>query len=128
MWPRGPRTKFHFLLIFKLNFTLSLWCVVVNTVFSSLCSSSLCAPPSSLCPSQPACQLAYDGDVHQLYHLLMKDASHLNVQEKSSGDTPLIAACRRGNVRVVEYLLENGADVSLTNQVLKAADVTSCEL
>lgn len=58
----------------------------------------------------------------------MKDASLLNVQEKSSGDTPLIAACRRGNTRVVEYLLENGADVNLTNQVLKAADVTSCEL
>lgn len=66
--------------------------------------------------SEPACQLAYEGNVHQLYHLLMKDASLLNVQEKSSGDTPLIAACRRGNVKVVEYLLKNGADVSLTNQ------------
>lgn len=58
----------------------------------------------------------------------MKDASHLNVQEKSSGDTPLIAACRRGNVSLVEYLLENGADVNLTNQVQKTADVTRCEL
>ncbi|XP_075891284.1 ankyrin repeat domain-containing protein 22 [Nelusetta ayraudi] len=66
--------------------------------------------------SEPACQLAYDGNVHQLYQLLMTDASQLNVQEKSSGDTPLIAACRRGKVKVVEYLLKNGADVHLTNQ------------
>lgn len=66
--------------------------------------------------SEPACQLAYDGNVHQLYQLLMTDASQLNVQEKSSGDTPLIAACRRGKVKVVEYLLKNRADVHLTNQ------------
>lgn len=46
----------------------------------------------------------------------MTDASQLNVQEKSSGDTPLIAACRRGKVKVVEYLLKNRADVHLTNQ------------
>lgn len=53
----------------------------------------------------------------------MTDASQLNVQEKNSGDTPLIAACRRGNVKVVEYLLKNGADVHLTNQVgLRATD------
>lgn len=73
---------------------------------------------------QPACQLAYDGNVHQLYQLLVTDASQLNVQEKNSGDTPLIAACRRGNVKVVEYLLKNGADVHLTNQVeLQAIDL-----
>nr|XP_046233416.1 ankyrin repeat domain-containing protein 22 isoform X2 [Scatophagus argus] len=66
--------------------------------------------------SEPACQTAYDGDVHQLYHLLREDPTHLNVQEEHSGDTPLIAACRRGNLRVVQYLLENGADVHLTNK------------
>lgn len=51
----------------------------------------------------------------------MTDASQLNVQEKHSGDTPLIAACRSGKVKVVEYLLENGADVHLTNQVEQQA-------
>lgn len=87
-------------------------------IFYFCWSSSLPPPP------QPACQLAYDGKVHQLYHLLKTDASQLNVQEKNSGDTPLIAACRRGNVKVVEYLLKNGADVHLTNQVeLRAIDV-----
>ncbi|XP_051273042.1 ankyrin repeat domain-containing protein 22 isoform X1 [Dicentrarchus labrax] len=66
--------------------------------------------------SEPSCQSAYDGDVHQLYHLLRKDPTLLNVQEEHTGDTPLIAACRRGNLRVVQYLLENGADVHLTNK------------
>ncbi|XP_041818595.1 ankyrin repeat domain-containing protein 22 isoform X1 [Chelmon rostratus] len=66
--------------------------------------------------SEPACQSAYDGDVHQLYHLLRQDPSQLNIQEEYTGDTPLIAACRHGNLRVVQYLLENGADVHLTNK------------
>ncbi|XP_076616427.1 ankyrin repeat domain-containing protein 22 [Chaetodon auriga] len=66
--------------------------------------------------SEPACQSAYDGDVHQLYHLLKKDPTHMNVQEEHTGDTPLIAACRRGNLKVVQYLLDNEADVHLTNK------------
>ncbi|XP_070783094.1 ankyrin repeat domain-containing protein 22 [Enoplosus armatus] len=66
--------------------------------------------------SEPACRSAYNGDVHQLFHLLKKDPKHLNVQEEHTGDTPLIAACRRGNLRVVRYLLDNGADVHLTNK------------
>ncbi|XP_018544279.1 ankyrin repeat domain-containing protein 22 [Lates calcarifer] len=66
--------------------------------------------------SEPACQSAYDGDIHQLYHILSNDPSSLNVREKYNGDTPLIAACRRGNLRVVKYLLDNRADVHLTNK------------
>ncbi|XP_039990541.1 ankyrin repeat domain-containing protein 22 isoform X1 [Xiphias gladius] len=66
--------------------------------------------------SEPTCQSAYDGDVHQLYQLLDSDPDNLNVQEEHTGDTPLIAACRRGNLRVVEYLLDNRADVHLTNK------------
>ncbi|KAE8283736.1 Ankyrin repeat domain-containing protein 22 [Larimichthys crocea] len=66
--------------------------------------------------SEPACQSAYDGNVYQLFHLLRKDPTHLNVQEEHTGDTPLIAACRPGNLRVVQYLLDNGADVQLTNK------------
>ncbi|XP_036936720.1 ankyrin repeat domain-containing protein 22 isoform X1 [Acanthopagrus latus] len=64
----------------------------------------------------PSCQAAYEGDVHQLYHLLSKDPTQLNVQEEHNGDTPLIAACRHGKLRVVQYLLENRADVQLTNK------------
>ncbi|KAM3859716.1 ankyrin repeat domain-containing protein 22 [Diretmus argenteus] len=66
--------------------------------------------------SEPVCQSAYDGDLHQLYHHLKKNPENLNVQDGDKGDTPLIAACRRGNVRVVQYLTENHADVTLTNK------------
>ncbi|KAG8009256.1 Ankyrin repeat domain-containing protein 22 [Nibea albiflora] len=66
--------------------------------------------------SEPACQSAYDGNVYQLFHLLRKDPTHLNIQEEHNRDTPLIAACRRGNLRVIQYLLDNGADVQLTNK------------
>ncbi|XP_030256658.1 ankyrin repeat domain-containing protein 22 isoform X3 [Sparus aurata] len=69
--------------------------------------------------SEPSCQAAYEGDVHQLYHLLSKDPTQLNVQEEHNGDTPLIAACRHGKLRVVQYLLENRADVQLTNKLQK---------
>uniref|UniRef100_A0A3Q4B3M3 Uncharacterized protein n=1 Tax=Mola mola TaxID=94237 RepID=A0A3Q4B3M3_MOLML len=66
--------------------------------------------------SQPVCQTAYDGDVQRLHHLLRKDPTQLNVQEDDSGDTPLIAACRHGNLTAVRYLLDNGADVHLINK------------
>ncbi|XP_029383073.1 ankyrin repeat domain-containing protein 22 [Echeneis naucrates] len=66
--------------------------------------------------SEPICQAAYDGDVRQLYHFLSEDPNGLNVQEPRTGDTPLIAACRRRNVVVVNYLLENQANVHLTNK------------
>ncbi|KAM9336786.1 ankyrin repeat domain-containing protein 22 [Symphorus nematophorus] len=66
--------------------------------------------------SEPACQSAYDGDVHRLYELLRENPAHVNLQEEYTGDTPLIAACRRGNLRVVHYLLENGANAQLTNK------------
>uniref|UniRef100_A0A3Q1GU11 Ankyrin repeat domain 22 n=1 Tax=Acanthochromis polyacanthus TaxID=80966 RepID=A0A3Q1GU11_9TELE len=65
---------------------------------------------------QPSCQAAYDSDIHQLYHLLTVDPSHLNVQDQDSGDTPLIAACRHGNLATVKYLLDNKADIHLTNK------------
>ncbi|XP_068455392.1 ankyrin repeat domain-containing protein 22 [Clinocottus analis] len=66
--------------------------------------------------SEPACQSAYDGDLRALSRLLRDDAARLDVQDPHNGDTPLIAACRHGNLRAVRYLLDNGADVHLTNE------------
>uniref|UniRef100_A0A3Q3FE99 Ankyrin repeat domain 22 n=1 Tax=Kryptolebias marmoratus TaxID=37003 RepID=A0A3Q3FE99_KRYMA len=64
----------------------------------------------------PACRAAYDGDVYKLYSILRTDPSQLDVQEEHNGDTPLIAACRRGNLHMVEYLLQVKANVQLTNK------------
>ncbi|XP_056153556.1 ankyrin repeat domain-containing protein 22 [Lampris incognitus] len=66
--------------------------------------------------SEPACQFAYDGNLRQLYHLLKDNPKTLNVQDADNGDTPLTAACRRGNQRVVQYLLDHRADVSVRNK------------
>ncbi|XP_058477766.1 ankyrin repeat domain-containing protein 22 [Solea solea] len=66
--------------------------------------------------SHPACQAAYDGDLNGLYRLLKDDPKNLDIQERHNGDTPLIAACRRGNVLTVKYLLDNQANVHLTNK------------
>ncbi|XP_034050488.1 ankyrin repeat domain-containing protein 22 [Thalassophryne amazonica] len=66
--------------------------------------------------SEPACQSAYNDDVYQLYHILKENPTKLNALDPGTGDTPLIAACRRGNLKVVEYLLKHRADVSITNK------------
>ncbi|KAM7381020.1 hypothetical protein PAMA_012045 [Pampus argenteus] len=66
--------------------------------------------------SEPACQAAYDGDVDQLYELLKNNPKLLNVQEEHTGDTPLIAACRHSNRRMVRYLLDNRVNIHLTNK------------
>ncbi|KAM6951805.1 ankyrin repeat domain-containing protein 22 [Aplochiton taeniatus] len=66
--------------------------------------------------SEPACQAAYDRDVRQLYQLLKDDGKNLNVQDAVYGDTPVISACRRGSAKVVQYLLDNKADVMITNK------------
>lgn len=64
------------------------------------------------------CQAAYDDDVHKLKELISADARNLNVQDEGTGDTPIIAACRQGNLRSVKYLLDYNANVSIRNKVL----------
>ncbi|KAG7325225.1 hypothetical protein KOW79_011541 [Hemibagrus wyckioides] len=66
--------------------------------------------------SEPICQAAYNGELHQVYTLLKADAKNLNIQDELFGDTPLIAACKGGNVSITKYLLEHKADVSVRNK------------
>ncbi|CAB1311901.1 unnamed protein product [Coregonus sp. 'balchen'] len=72
---------------------------------------------STICLSpQPICQAAYDNDLRKVYHILKEDAKTLKVQDGESGDTPVIAACRCGNIRMVKYLLDLEADVAIRNK------------
>ncbi|XP_049615989.1 ankyrin repeat domain-containing protein 22 isoform X2 [Syngnathus scovelli] len=66
--------------------------------------------------SQPACQLAYDGDVQQLFAAVTRNPSDVDMQDDVTGDTPLIAACRRGHLNAVTFLLERHADARTRNK------------
>ncbi|XP_036387104.1 ankyrin repeat domain-containing protein 22 [Megalops cyprinoides] len=66
--------------------------------------------------SEPICQAAYDNDIHRVYRLLVSDGKNLNVQDKITGDTPIIAASRQGNTRIVDYLLRQNAEVAIRNK------------
>ncbi|XP_042623373.1 ankyrin repeat domain-containing protein 22-like isoform X2 [Cyprinus carpio] len=66
--------------------------------------------------SEPMCQAAYDDDIHKLQKLISADPRNVNVQDDGTGDTPIIAACRQGNLRTVKYLLVCNANVSIRNK------------
>ncbi|XP_073404296.1 ankyrin repeat domain-containing protein 22 [Dendrobates tinctorius] len=65
--------------------------------------------------SEPICQAAYENDLGEIQHLVEEDPDVVNVKDRFGGDTPLICACRRGNIKVVNYLLYAKADINLTN-------------
>ncbi|XP_010225184.1 PREDICTED: ankyrin repeat domain-containing protein 22 [Tinamus guttatus] len=66
--------------------------------------------------SEPICQAAYNNDFNEVQLLLEKNSNYLNIQDRFDGDTPLICACKRGNSRIVSYLLQRNADVNLRNK------------
>ncbi|XP_028822276.1 ankyrin repeat domain-containing protein 22 isoform X1 [Denticeps clupeoides] len=66
--------------------------------------------------SEPLCQACYDNESSKVYELIRADGRNIDVQDAVSGDTPLIAACRAGNLQVVKFLLDKGADASLRNK------------
>ena len=47
--------------------------------------------------------------------LLSEDRSKVNDPDGVHDDTPLITACRKGNLEIIRVLVENGADVSKSN-------------
>ncbi|KAM5141554.1 ankyrin repeat domain-containing protein 22 isoform 1-T3 [Mantella aurantiaca] len=65
--------------------------------------------------SEPICQAAYGNDLDEVQLLLAEDPKSLNVKDSFGGDTPLICACRRGHIGVVNYLLSMKADINLKN-------------
>ncbi|XP_062436629.1 ankyrin repeat domain-containing protein 22 [Rhea pennata] len=66
--------------------------------------------------SEPICQAAYNNDFNRVQLLLENNSNYLNIQDRFGGDTPLICACKRGNNRIVSYLLQRNADVNLRNK------------
>ncbi|XP_063817771.1 ankyrin repeat domain-containing protein 22 isoform X2 [Pseudophryne corroboree] len=65
--------------------------------------------------SEPICQAAYENNLDEVQLLLKEDSSILNVKDRFGGDTPLICACRKGNIKVASFLLSMKADINLRN-------------
>ncbi|KAK2523504.1 hypothetical protein Q9233_009844, partial [Columba guinea] len=64
----------------------------------------------------PICQAAYNNDFNEIRLLLERNSKYLNIQDSHGGDTPLICACKKGNNRIVSYLLKRNANVNLRNK------------
>ncbi|XP_040292249.1 ankyrin repeat domain-containing protein 22 [Bufo bufo] len=65
--------------------------------------------------SEPICQAAYENDLDEVQLLVKEDPTVLNVKDSFGGDTPLICACRKSNIQIINYLLHMKADINLTN-------------
>ncbi|XP_038600088.1 ankyrin repeat domain-containing protein 22 [Tachyglossus aculeatus] len=66
--------------------------------------------------SEPICQAAYQNNFGEVWRWVREDNNYVNIQDNFNGDTPLICACRRGNLKIVSFLLRRNADVNIKNQ------------
>ncbi|OPJ84454.1 ankyrin repeat domain-containing protein 22 [Patagioenas fasciata monilis] len=77
---------------------------------------------------QPICQAAYNNDFNEVRLLLERNSKYLNIQDSRGGDTPLICACKKGNNRIVSYLLKRNANVNLRDKSGCTALHYACEM
>ncbi|XP_072296351.1 ankyrin repeat domain-containing protein 22 isoform X1 [Eucyclogobius newberryi] len=66
--------------------------------------------------SEPVVQASYSSDRRRLQTLLKLRPQSVNAQDSDYGDSPLIASCRRSDLRTAHFLLERGADPALRNK------------
>jgi len=57
------------------------------------------------------CDAVSSGNMDLIKALLQKEPSLVNVSD-NYGNTPLHTAVEKGNIRIVEFLIQNGADVN----------------
>lgn len=82
----------------------------------------------SNCTSPTAPQLFHaikSGDAQRVKQILAAAPQLVNVQDAQNGDTPLITAVRHCNPRIVQILLDRGADVHQNRSSLTALHVAS---
>ncbi|KAM4030512.1 ankyrin repeat domain-containing protein 22 isoform 1-T2 [Anomaloglossus baeobatrachus] len=65
--------------------------------------------------SEPICQASYENDLNEVQQLVEEDPNVVDVKDSFGGDTPLICACRRSNIKIVNFLIHMKADINLTN-------------
>ncbi len=58
----------------------------------------------------------------------LDQGADVNIQEKHHGETLLMVAAVKGNVKMVELLLVNGADPTITSDHITAIDIVNYEL
>jgi len=55
------------------------------------------------------------GDLKEVERLINKDEVDVN-QTNNNGETPLYVACHKNNLKIVKFLLENGANINKSNK------------
>lgn len=89
---------------------LILLCVVTQTVHASDRTEAEELGEARLLS---ACKAPAESDAVEVVMDALADGAHIDVQDRKTGQTPLMAASLRGKVAIVTYLLEQGADVTI---------------
>jgi len=84
--------------------------VFLFTVLTACSSSPPPAPPQQISPSERLLVAANDGSLSRVKSSLA-DGANINAK-RSNGTTALHSACSRGYFEIVQYLIENGADIN----------------
>lgn len=78
------------------------------------CAFSLFCTSSAFSQSQSIFQEIKKQNIRQIEKIISDQPDLLDARDKS-GDTPLLKAARAGNLQIVEFLLEKGADATAVN-------------
>ena len=81
------------------------------TVFTACSSSPPPTPPKQVSPNERLLIAVTDGSLSRVKSSLV-DGANVNAK-RSNGTTALHTACSRGYFEIVQYLVENGADINV---------------
>jgi ankyrin repeat protein len=92
-----------------------------------ICCQQIREVPHTMGDAQAIVDAAHDGDLEAVRRLVQQDRGLLEAIGQNGGYTPLTAAAWGGHVEVIQYLLEEGAQVNLQDEAFYSALGCACE-